>query len=397
MQICFFSDDKAANFYPLTLTRPVDDLRIGIFTIKQKWEYALQAENISRIVPKYLEGIFPKGDISGNKDCYWINSRYLPSQSLIKQIQNLEEDSFLTFDSDIVAAKIGGKQSREFFQQDEIKTEGLNKTTTSTAKNIQYLWDLISLNSSEIEYDIPQSKLIPLVEYADKYNFVAQKTHNIFVSKDVIIEPGCTFIAEKGPIVIQSGATIEAGSILRGPVAVCEQATVKMASRIYGGTTIGPVCKVGGEVSGCIFHSYTNKAHDGFTGSSLFGQWVNLGANTITSNLKNDYSSIKIVDWSTEIPIDTTLQFFGTVMADHSKTAINTMLNTGTLCGVSSNIFIDELSPKRIPSFSWVGSKNFELYRFEKALEVMQAMMKRRSIKLSKEYHEMMKYIFENR
>ncbi|MEX0610321.1 MAG: putative sugar nucleotidyl transferase [Balneolaceae bacterium] len=397
MQICFFDDDKATNFHPLTLTRPVDDLRLGIYTIKQKWEYALATENISRIVPKYLEGIFPPGNIEANKDCFWINSRFLPSQSLEKQIVNLEEGKVLTFDGDIVAARINGKQSRKFFQNGSPKFEDLEKVPADKARSIQYLWDLVANNSSEIEYDIPQSKLIPLAEYADRYNFVAQKPHNIYVAKDVIIEPGCTLIAEEGPIVIQSAATIEAGSILRGPVAVCEHATVKMASRIYGGTTIGPVCKVGGEVSGCIFHSYTNKAHDGFAGSSLFGQWVNLGANTITSNLKNDYSSIKIVDWNTEIPNDTRLQFFGTVMGDHSKTAINTMLNTGTLCGVSSNIFIDELSPKRIPSFSWVGSPDPVIYRFEKALEVMQAMMKRRNIKLSKEYQVMMQHIFDNR
>lgn len=170
-----------------------------------------------------------------------------------------------------------------------------------------------------------------------------------------------------------------------------------MAARIYDGTTIGPVCKVGGEVAGSLFHSYSNKAHDGFVGNSVFGQWVNLGANTVTSNLKNDYKHIKVIEWTSKEPMDTGRQFFGTVMGDHSKTAINTMLNTGTICGVSSNVFIDELSPKVINSFTWLGPTGPKPYRFEKAIQVMEAMMKRRNVALSDEYRKMMLSIFENR
>ena len=397
MQICFFSDDTAANFNPLTLTRPLDDLRLGIFTIRQKWEFALSADNTSRIVPDYLSGVFPSGTVSEDEDCFWINPRFLPSSKLIQQIKKLPEHNFITYKGNVVAARINGKLSQNFLEKKHLNVENLEEQISKEAISIQYLWDLLSLNQSQIIYDIRQSNLIPLTEFKDESHFVSNRPDNIYLSKDVIIEPGCIIDAEEGPVVIQSGARIEAGSILRGPVAICEGATVKMASRIYGGTTVGPVCKIGGEVSGTIFHSYTNKAHDGFVGSSLFGQWINLGANTVTSNLKNDYSFIKVVDWDTNIPVDTGLQFFGTVMGDHSKTAINTTLNTGTVCGVSSNIFTHELTPNFISSFCWLSAKSSDTYRFDKALEVMQAMMKRRNIKLTKEYQQMMQHLFNIR
>ena len=191
--------------------------------------------------------------------------------------------------------------------------------------------------------------------------------------------------------------TLEAGCILKGPLAICEGSTIKMLARISNGTTIGPACKVAGEVSNSIFHSYSNKAHDGFVGNSVFGQWVNLGASTTTSNLKNDYGNIKITDWNTGERVDSGKQFFGTVMGDHSKTAINTSLNTGTICGVSSNIFVSGLTFTSISSFSWMGNDSHQVFRFNKAVDVMRSVMKRRNVELTPEYERMMNHIFENR
>jgi UDP-N-acetylglucosamine diphosphorylase/glucosamine-1-phosphate N-acetyltransferase len=185
-----------------------------------------------------------------------------------------------------------------------------------------------------------------------------------------------------------------AGALIRGPVAICEGATVNMGAKIYENTTIGPVCKVGGEINNCIFHSYSNKGHDGFAGNSVFGQWCNLGADTNTSNLKNNYSTIRITDWNTESEIETEQQFFGTVMGDHSTTAINTQLNTGTICGVNCNIFSADFPPKFIPSFSWVGSNVIKPYKFEKACVTMQAMMSRRDVEFTEEYKALMQHIF---
>lgn len=397
MGICFFSDDQVKSFRPLTLTRPMDDLRVGILTIRDKWIKSLGNIQYGRLLAGYLKGVFENGEIEGNEEVLWINSRVLPSQSFLSALKDIQEGQKLVFKGVTVAAKVNAGSSKKMFSENSFNEEGLDKVEVKEVIHLEHLWDLLSLNSYEIEKDIQLLGLKSISERKEEIPESVYHPKNTFLGKDVHIEPGCIFIAERGPVVIRDGATIEAGSILRGPVVVGEGATVKMAARIYDGTTIGPVCKVGGEVSGCIFHSYSNKAHDGFAGNSIFGQWVNLGANTITSNLKNDYKNIEVTDWNSKEKIQTGKQFFGTVMADHSKTAINTMLNTGTICGVSSNVFIDELSPKVIDSFTWLGPRGPSIYRFEKAIEVMQAMMKRRDVELTDDYQRMMKHIFNFR
>lgn len=395
--ICFFSDEKATRFQPLTLTRPVDDLRVGIYTIREKWEKTLSLNKSSRLLPDYMTGVFDKGVCKGEEPCLWLNSRYLPNAELVSAIFDLKVNEKLVHKKEVVAALVDGETSAQLFNQGDFQSDGLKKVEFKNGWAINYIWDLIELNSDQIKADIALTKLKNISKTGLGVEAVVHYEENIFIGDNVHIEPGCIFIAKNGPIVIEDGAEIEAGSILRGPIAVGKGATVKMGARIYGGTTIGPVCKVGGEVSGSIFHSYSNKAHDGFCGNSIFGQWVNLGANTITSNLKNDYKSVKVIDWKTKKLMETGRQFLGTIMADHSKTAINTMLNTGTVCGVSSNVFIDYLSPKIINSFTWLGPGGEELYRFEKAVEVMKSMMKRRDISMSDDYLEMMSQIFELR
>lgn len=395
--ICFFSDEKAKRFRPLTLTRPLDDLRVGIYTIREKWEKTLSLNESCRLLPDYMVGVFDKGVYQDDEPCLWLNSRYLPNAELVSAISELKMNEKLVNKKEVVAALIDNETSSQLFHQGVFQSDGLKEIVFNNVWALNYIWDLIELNSDQIKADIALTKLKNISKTGLGVEAVVHYKENIFIGDKVHIEPGCIFIAKNGPIVIEDGAEIEAGSILRGPIAVGKGATVKMGARIYGGTTIGPVCKVGGEVSGSIFHSYSNKAHDGFCGNSIFGQWVNLGANTITSNLKNDYKSVKVIDWETKKPIETGRQFLGTIMADHSKTAINTMLNTGTICGVSSNVFIDYLSPKFIKSFTWLGPEGSELYRFEKAIEVMKSMMKRRDISMSDHYLKMMKHIFELR
>jgi UDP-N-acetylglucosamine diphosphorylase/glucosamine-1-phosphate N-acetyltransferase len=348
-------------------------------------------------MPNILRGVFSKGELTKDFDCLWINSRYLPSPELIQAIKNLKEGEFLADGKHTIVALTNYKTAKEWFENNSFPDAGLKSLSFDQAISLNNIWDLVELNAKQIEADINRSKIEHITNSGLGVEAVVENPDEIHIGNNVKIEPGCIFIAKDGPIFIGDKATIEAGSILRGPVAVCEGATVKMAARIYGGATIGPVCKVGGEVSGSIFHSYSNKAHDGFCGNSIFGQWVNLGANTVTSNLKNDYKNIQIIDWDTKKPIDTGRQFLGTIMGDHSKTAINTMLNTGTICGVSSNVFVDDLTPKLINSFTWLGPQGPALYRFDKALEVMQAMMKRRDVELTTGYKRMMQNIFDNR
>ncbi|MGB0346466.1 MAG: glucose-1-phosphate thymidylyltransferase, partial [Balneolaceae bacterium] len=200
-------------------------------------------------------------------------------------------------------------------------------------------------------------------------------------------------IADEGPVYIGQDSKVEAGSIIKGPVAIGAQAEIKMGGKIFNGTTVGPVCKVGGEINNCIFHSYSNKAHDGFAGNSIIGQWSNFGAATNTSNLKNNYSKVRLPHWDSGEMSEDGVQFFGTVFGDFSKTAINTSLNTGTICGVSSNIFCSGFPPKIIPSFTWLG-KDADMYEFDKAIKAIQAMMERRDVELSQEHISMMRYLF---
>lgn len=395
MHLCFFSDELSKNFLPLTLTRPVFDLRVGILTIREKWEHALSIKFSSGVFPTYLKPIFNQSEIDKEKDCIWINSRFLPNQSLVELIFQLEKGSALFQENHIIAARLDADNSKNMLGHNLFNTDDLKLHETITHVNsISYFWDLLSLNGQEMLSDLTLFG-IPSLEHSNTIyqNLSSSNPEQIFISKSATIEPGCILIADNGPIYIGDNAIIEAGSILRGPVAICEGATVKMRARIYDSTTIGPVCKVGGEVSNSIFHSYSNKAHDGFTGSSLIGQWCNFGADTNTSNLKNNYGEVKIFDWSSKTEYEKGFQFFGTILGDHSKTAINTVLNTGTTCGVCTNIFSLGFPPRYIPSFQWMGQEKTVDYKFEKAISAMRAMMARRKIVLSEDYLKMMEYI----
>ncbi|MDR9417807.1 putative sugar nucleotidyl transferase [Gracilimonas sp.] len=394
-KLCFFTDEKAKNFHPLTLTRPVDDLRVGAYTIREKWLRSFGIHRYSRLLPNYMKEVFQQGEVDRDDVILWVNPRFLPSQILMDALEVLKENQCIIFDGSCAAAKVTADKSAEMFQKEKFSADGLDEIVVKDLIHLEHLWDLLMLNAYEIEKDVTLSGLKSVAELGHEFEATITHPENTFIAEEVELEPGVTLIANKGPIVLMKGACIESGSILKGPVVIGKGSTVKMGARISDGTTLGPVCKVGGEVMNCIFHSYSNKAHDGFTGNSLFGQWVNLGADTNTSNLKNNYSTVRITDWNTKQETETEQQFLGTIMADHSKTAINTMLNTGTVCGVSSNIFMSGFPPKYIPSFSWVGSEEYGVYKFDKAIEAMHSMMKRRDIPLSDGYKNMMEYIAE--
>lgn len=395
MQFSFFSDYKRSHFLPLTLTRPIEDLRVGIFTIKEKWEYHFGAKFESSIIDTNLQSLFPSKVCSTKHSCIWINSRFLPNPQLIKEILSLTEGKALVSEDEVIAAVVNGAKSLEFQNNNSFEDSELEKVdTNSTFDKIDYLWDLTTLNAQEISNDIPYTQTKRLSKQRDTSHFHHQYEEEIYISEGAVIEPGCVLIAKAGPIFIGKNAILEAGSIIRGPVAICDNAVTKMASRISEGTTVGPVCKVGGEVMTTIFHSYSNKAHDGFVGNSIIGQWCNLGANTITSNLKNNYSNVSIPNWESQELTDTGKQFLGSIMADHSRTSINTTLNTGTVCGVCSSIFALDFPPKVMGSFSWVTKEGSAIYDFDKALVTMQMIMKRRNVELTESYKNMMKEIF---
>src|SRR5690554_1236800 len=395
MQISIFTDAKYSNLYPLTITRPADDLRSGILTIREKWLAHLQVEKYTRQKNSLFTGLFDENNLDTTEPTYWINSCLLPTPVIIEQIQSLKVGEGI-YANEIPLIVLLAPDATQYLLQEELGVpEATNKIEhKEKIRFLRYPWELLKYNAVEISNDLPlfNYPVLRTEEYAGKIFF--SNPNNIFVSPTAVIEPGCTIHASQGPVFIGDNAIIESGSFIKGPVAICENAVTKMASRIYEGATIGPVCKVGGEVAHCIFHSYSNKAHDGYAGNSIFGQWCNLGADTNTSNLNNNYSTVKIPDWDSKKLIETGFQFLGTVMGDHSKTSINSMLKTGTMYGVSSNLFMSGFPPKHIQSFSWVDCDNPKIYRLEKALETMVAMMKRRNVELTPAYKAMMQKIF---
>ena len=398
MQLCFISTPEKTNLEPLTLTRPIDNLRVGILTISEKWQKYLNNVSVHRTLDQYYNGVFSTPDLNSKSPCLLINPSFIPNKDVVNEIQALSLGEGLFKSNTFIAGLIDGESALAIQKKPGTPPNFKSKKNIrNSIDQVRFLWDLLSLNVQEIEKDILLFSYKNLNTELYQSKIFVSSPERIFVSPTAKIEAGSNLIADNGPIFIGDNAIIESGSIIKGPVAICHDSVTKMGCRIYDGTTVGPVCKIGGEVSHTIFHSYSNKAHDGFVGNSIFGQWCNMGADSNTSNLNNNYSTVKLADWNSGELIETGYQFLGSILGDHSKTAINTMLNTGTVCGVSTNIFMSSFPPKRIPSFTWLGDTGPKEYRLDKALEAMQAMMKRRGIELDKNYKTMMTELFNNK
>ncbi|TVQ69061.1 MAG: hypothetical protein EA363_10120 [Balneolaceae bacterium] len=423
MTICFFEDEGDRLFAPLTLTRPVDDLRIGILTIREKWQRYLgiqDPDKITRVGRAPITLLYHCEAPGDGEEVLWINARWLPDAGAAELLSGLESDVLVRRNGTIVAARLGPEESRKYresgtrtFSQ-AADTEALPVTDTSCGEMLDFLWDLFMKNEMEIRKDVallgsadgsmdgsaggsaggPATNGNNLPDFPGA---VLNSREHIHAEENVRVDPGVIIDASSGPVYLGAGCHVMSGAIIQGPVAIGGQSVVRMGTRIYAGTTIGPVCKVSGEIQNVILYGHSNKAHDGYLGNSLIGEWCNLGANTTTSNLKNNYKPIRIPEWSTGHVHKTSIQFFGTVMGDHGKTAINTTLSAGTLCGVFCNIFTYGFPPKHVPSFSWVSPHHTEPYQFEKAMETAEIMMERRGVPLSRSYLLMMKHIFDRR
>ena len=392
MKITLFDDHHVSRFHPLTLTRPMDNLRVGIYTIREKWAYHFPEATIKSLTQPVLMEIFngnsPK-ESDDNTPHLFINGRSLPDAKLVDAISNLKPGEVLRHEDILLAVSLDQAKAKAVSSVEDL--DQLNNVTIKPYEHpmvLSHLWELFQWNGDAVERDIPIAKKRAQLHHPDSSANLSQP-HAIYIEEGAVIEPGVLLLADDGPIFIGRNAKVLAGAMIKGPTAICGGAVIKMGAKIYGKTTIGPVCKVGGEVNNSIFHSYSNKGHDGFVGNSLIGQWCNLGADTNTSNLKNNYGPVRIHRFDSGELYNTGQQFIGTIMGDHSKTAINTMLNTGTICGVSTNIFSAHFPPKHLPSFGWVGTDRIDRYRFDKALETMERMMSRRNISLSEAYRKM--------
>ncbi len=384
MNYILFDGPERASLLPFTFTRPVADIRMGIMTLREKWEHFLEARTSTQ-TEAYLSKKWPLQEAEINT---WINPAFLPTQNIIKIVNGLKTGQALYFENQPIAyvTEIGKGLNESSFD--------VIQYTHNDLLHVVHTWDIFSKNHEAITRDFEvltrgrTSEAIP-------EQVVALHPENIFIEQGATL-PYCSLNASAGPIYIGKNSEIMEGGLIRGPFALCEGATVKMGAKIYTGTTIGPYSKVGGEVNNSVIFGYSNKGHDGFLGNSVLGEWCNLGADTNTSNLKNNYSEVRLWSYEQERFAKTGLQFCGLMMGDHSKCGINTMFNTGTVVGVSANIFGSGFPRNFIPSFSWGGSKGVTTYKTDKAFEVAEQVMQRRNKQFDKTEADILQQVFND-
>jgi len=383
-----FDDARRLNLLPLTFTRPVAEIRIGILTIKEKWEKRLDA-NCSFLTVDYLREKFRAAD--GDKESCLINGGIIPNQSLVDSIKKLKVGESIVWDDIVIATILPSTPHPSFAPSfDHLKEK---KVLAEKPLMVLNLWDIFTQNGKAIEQDFELLTNNRTSEPIAKTNQVLNP-EKIFIEKGAKVE--CSILnANAGPIYIGPDAEIMEGSMVRGPFALCNSAVLKLGAKIYGPTTIGPHSKVGGEVNNSVILGCSNKAHDGFLGNSVIGEWCNIGADSNNSNLKNNYANIKLWSYPKKGFIDTGLQFCGLIMGDHSKCGINTMFNTGTVVGVSTNIFGSGFPRNFIPSFAWGGAQGFSTYSIDKAFETAQKVYERRGLPFNQVEKNILKRVFE--
>ena len=365
MKIILSDFEAHLRFAPLSLTRPIGDIRVGLFTNLERWSILLPDDHIGFQSESYLRDEFEELN-----DGKIVNACIIPNEDFVASIVYLEDNCRLMLGNNTMAISGTGKNIINYKGEMPIL--------------INNRWELLSVNAAAISNDIDLIKESISYQKIPKDVIVIGPKDSIYLEEGAILS-ACTLNSKEGPIYISKGAEVMEGALIRGPFALCENAVVKMGAKIYGASTIGPFCKVGGELSNVIFQSYSNKGHDGFLGNSYIGEWCNLGADTNVSNLKNNYDSVRSYCYEKKEEVNTGLQFLGLFMGDHSKTGINSMFNTGAVIGVSCNLYGAGFFPKHTLSFSWGEPNALEPFRIEKSLEYANKMMERRSEKLSAE------------
>ncbi len=392
--IILFGEDNWFHFLPLTLTRPVCELRVGILTIREKWEKWLDGKG-SFITQDYLSEKYP---ICIEQDNLLINSTFLPTESLVNAIKKLDLNHSLMLGTEMVAARISEDRLNRLATDESVipslTAHDLVGNDDITIDRITRSYHIFSKNGVEIVRDFELITNGRTSQPISTSNHVMGK-HAIFLEEGATMEC-CTINTNDGPVYIGKNAQVMEGSLIRGGFAACEGSIVKMGAKIYGPTTIGPHCRLGGEVSNSVMLANSNKGHDGFLGNSVIGEWCNLGADTNTSNLKNNYLPVRIWSYVSQGFEDTGLQFCGLIMGDHSKAGINTMFNTGTVVGVASNIFGDGFPRNFIPSFSWGGAAGFTTHQLNKAIETAKIVMSRRNQEFTEQDRKILEHIFLN-
>lgn len=395
MQFILFEDSARLQLLPLTFTRPVCELRIGIDTIREKWERHLKTK-VHLLALPYLADKFSDYEA---KDSLMINGKILPDKKLITAIKKLKPNQILIRSKDILAARV----NKNFFKnkiEEMIKTGHFQNFKSVEYKEsrvlgtaVRHLWDIFLMNDAILRNDF---KEIVKGKHSQKIG----KENILYNKKGIFIDKGAKVFAsvlnaETGPIYIGKNAEIMEGCTIRGPVSIGENTIIKMGAKIYGATAIGPECRVGGEINNSVILGYSNKAHDGFLGNSVIGEWCNIGADSNNSNLKNNYANIKVWNYAFDQFVDSGQTFCGLIMGDHSKCGINTMFNTGTVVGVCCNIFGSGFPRTFIPDFSWGGVSGFSTHQIKAAFETAKRVMERRHKKLERVDEKILFEVFQ--
>ncbi|MBR9919578.1 MAG: glucose-1-phosphate thymidylyltransferase [Bacteroidetes bacterium] len=390
--LILFDSDIRDRLLPLTYTRPVCELRVGILSIREKWEKHLGGK-ASYITQDYLNEKYP---INISSDNYVINGSLLPTDDILRLVKDLKPSVALLHgeSEDLIAARLTQDQFTRLIENNDPDDISGLKIDKFPPRLVDSLTKIFTYNGSEIESDF---NLLT----RGRTSAPLSATNTLIGDGPVFLEEGAwvegaTLNAQNGPIYIGKNATVMEGSMLRGPIAVCDNATIKMGAKIYGETTIGPWSKAGGEIGNSVLYAYSNKGHDGYLGNSVIGEWCNIGADTNVSNLKNNYTEVRLWDYPSQRFQPTGEQFCGLIMGDHSKCGINTMFNTGTVVGVSANIFGDGYPRNFIPSFAWGGASGFSTYDLEKAYDTAEKVMARRSQNLSHAERLILMRVFED-
>jgi UDP-N-acetylglucosamine diphosphorylase/glucosamine-1-phosphate N-acetyltransferase len=391
MHLVLFDDATRHSLLPFTHTRPIADIRCGILTMRERWQRLLEHTVSGSLTEDYLSEAFTYTE---SVDHLLVAGGVIGTFLLTQAIALLKPGEVLTNNDEIIATRITGKLpaytdiERATASYTRINFEG-------EVQKIRRPWDIFSLNDQVLRADYAaitaNRTSAPIPE-----GVIAINPSNIFIEPTARLLPGTIINASDGPVYIDNGAEVMEGCMLRGPVSLGKHAVLKMGARIYSGSTIGPNCVVGGEISNVVFFANSNKGHDGFLGNAVIGEWCNLGADTNCSNLKNNYDEVKVWDEHLQKSVKTGLTFCGLIMGDHSKCGINTMFNTGTITGVSCNIWGTGFPEKFIPSFTWGGIESSVTYDFNRAMETAERMMARRNRKLSEAERRVLQYVFEN-
>ncbi|MBI3189389.1 MAG: GlmU family protein [Ignavibacteriales bacterium] len=407
MHLCIFEDQSVKHLLPLTHLQPVFELRCGCSSLREKIISCVPSRKISLITRHYLteytRECFPSYQINSlpDDDVWFVNGRVLADESLTKIIKKHDGSERVFLNGDEIVAAFIPKRKRSLTKRLKITDYGLEigafsflKKKQVETKLIHYPWELVQNNALEIEKDFQQIKLLSRKQISGKiYNGAhLLNRKNLIIGSGSIIKPGVVLDAEHGPIIIEKNVLVMPNVVIEGPAYIGASSQIKVGAKIYPGTSIGRECRIGGEVTRSIFQSYSNKAHDGFVGDSYIGSWVNLGADTNTSNLKNTYGNVNVFINGKEI--DSGSQFVGLTMGDHSKSGINVMFNTGSVVGTSCNIFGADFPQKYLPSFSWGSDGAFTTFDIEKSIEIARRMMSRRGVTMSSAYESMMRHVF---